>query len=427
MHNKRLRRAVFAVAVTALSAAGVPAAAEPVSAFYFPPAQLPAEPGAIVKTQPMPVFAAPPGAQGGWPVAARQVMYTSRTQNGEPVAVSGTYLEPTQPWLGSGPRPTVVIAPGTAGQGDQCAVSVAFSTGLAVRTDPLSVSANQEAISAAAWGGLGARVFVTDYIGLGTPGIHTYVNRVESAHAVLDAARAADALAGTAAPLVFWGYSQGGGAVAAAAELQPEYAPELNLKGTWAGGPVADLAVVLAQIDGNLIGGAIGFAINGFTARYPELRAALDERTTPAGRALLDRLSTSCIGDVILQEPFARTDALTVDGRPLLEHLRSIPGVERVLGDQRIGNLRPTTPVLITSGRNDDTVPYSQARQLATDWCAQGSTITFRTNELPPIAPGTTIANHFGPELIDGFGTNNAISYLIDRLNENPLQGCTFN
>ncbi|MFI6866554.1 lipase family protein [Nocardia sp. NPDC050406] len=422
--------AVLATAVlTAVGATLAPAAvAEPVSAFYVPPAELPTERGAIVKTQAMSVFAVPPGKDGVWPVAAQQVMYTSRTQDGQPVAVSGTYIEPTQPWQGSGPRPTVVIAPGTAGQGDQCAMSVAFSTGLAVSTDPLSVSANQESMSAAAWSGLGARVLVTDYIGLGTPGIHTYVNRIESAHAVLDAARAAHHLAGTGpeTPLAFWGYSQGGGAVAAAAELQPQYAPELNLKGTWAGGPVADLAAVLAQIDGNLIGGAIGFALNGFTARYPDLRASLNERTTPEGRALLDRLSTACIGDVILEKPFTRTDALTVDGRPLLEHLQSVPGVDRVLSDQRIGTLRPTSPVLITSGRNDDTVPYSQARQLAVDWCDKGAAVTFRTNELPPIAPGTTFVNHFGPELIDGFGTNNAISYLVDRLNGTAIEGCTF-
>nr|WP_306307300.1 lipase family protein [Nocardia takedensis] len=195
---------------------------------------------------------------------------------------------------------------------------------------------------------MGARVLVVDYIGLGTPGIHTFANRIEGAHAVLDAARAANALAGVDAdaPVVFWGYSQGGGATAAAAEMQPTYAPELNLKGTWAGGPVADLAAILERIDGALIGGVVGSS-------------------------------------------------------------------------------RPATPVLITSGRNDDTVPYGQARQLALDWCAQGATVTFRTNELPPILPGATIPAHFGPELIEGFGPDNAVTYLLDRLADKPVSGCS--
>lgn len=103
----------------------------------------------------------------------------------------------------------MIIAPGTVGQGDQCAPSHAFSTGLNVTTAPFSLSANQEALSANVWSAMGARVFVTDYIGLGTPGVHTYVNRLEEAHAVLDAARAANALGGSGptTPLAPWGYS----------------------------------------------------------------------------------------------------------------------------------------------------------------------------------------------------------------------------
>uniref|UniRef100_UPI002FCDF093 lipase family protein n=1 Tax=Nocardia gipuzkoensis TaxID=2749991 RepID=UPI002FCDF093 len=268
--------AAMAVAcATAVAVVGVDtreAAAAPVSDFYLPPAQIPSEPGAIVKTAPMALFATVP-TDKGWPGKAQHVMYTTRLQDGSPVAVSGTFIDATGPWQGPGPRPTVVIGPGTSGQGDRCAMSVAFSTGMTVFTDPSpGLSANQELPASAVWSGLGARVLVTDYIGLGTPGIHTYANRIEAAHAVLDGVRAAHKLAGAGpeTPVVLWGYSQGGGAAAAAAEMQPEYAPELNLKGTWAGGPVADLAAILERIDGALIGGAIGFAINGLLARYPE-------------------------------------------------------------------------------------------------------------------------------------------------------------
>ncbi|MGY1901295.1 lipase family protein, partial [Nocardia gipuzkoensis] len=239
-----------AVAVACATAVGVDtreAAAAPVSDFYLPPAQIPSEPGAIVKTAPMALFATVP-TDKGWPGKAQHVMYTSRLQDGSPVAVSGTFIDATGPWQGPGPRPTVVIAPGTSGQGDRCAMSVAFSTGLTVFTDPSpSLSANQELPASAVWSALGARVLVTDYIGLGTPGMHTYANRIEAAHAVLDGVRAAHNLSGAGGetPVVLWGYSQGGGATAAAAEMAPQYAPELNLKGTWAGGPVADLAAIL--------------------------------------------------------------------------------------------------------------------------------------------------------------------------------------
>ncbi|MFI1235513.1 lipase family protein [Nocardia salmonicida] len=400
--------------------------AEPMSSFYTPPDQIPQEPGAIIKTQPMTLYVTPPTEQG-WPGRAQHVMYTSRLQDGSPVAVSGTYIEPTGPWQGAGPRPTVVIGPGTSGQADRCAMSVAFSTGLAVSTQPLGVSANQELPSSVVWSGLGARVLVTDYIGLGTPGMHTYANRFDSGHAILDGVRAANNLGGVGpeTPTVLWGYSQGGGATAAAAEMAPAYAPELNLKGTWAGGPVADLTAILDKIDGALIGGAIGFAVNGMLARYPELHRAVDRVTSQAGRDMLETLSNSCIADVITYHPFLKTSSLTNDGRPLSAHLGELPEAAPVLAELRIGNSTPTTPVLITSGLNDDTVPYGQARRLAEDWCGKGATVTFRTNDLPPILPGTTIPNHFGPEIIDGFGPDNAFTYLLDRLADKPVSGCS--
>ncbi|MEU4810235.1 lipase family protein [Nocardia fluminea] len=402
------------------------ASAEPVAAFYTPPDRIPQEPGAIIKTAPMTLFMTPPTEQG-WPGKAQHVMYTSRLQDGSPVAVSGTYLEPTGPWQGAGPRPTVVIGPGTSGQGDRCAMSMAFSTGLAVSVEQLGISANQELPSSVVWSGLGARVLVTDYVGLGTPGIHTYANRFESGHAILDGVRAANNLGGVGpeTPVVLWGYSQGGGATAAAAEMKPSYAPELNLKGTWAGGPVADLTAILEKIDGALIGGAIGFAVNGMLARYPELQRAVDRVLSPSGRAMLDTLSDACIADIITRHPFLKTESLTKDGRPLSAHLAELPEATPVLAELRIGSSAPAAPVLITSGRNDDTVPYGQARRLAEDWCAKGATVTFRTNELPPILPGTTIPNHFGPEIIDGFGPDNAFTYLLDRLADKPVSGCS--
>ncbi|WP_433527472.1 lipase family protein [Nocardia pseudovaccinii] len=427
-----LRHVIAAVSTLSLAAAVACAgagsvSADPVNDFYVPPAQFDAMRGAVIKTVDTSVYLAQPTDEGKWPIPAKQVMYTTRTEDDVPVAVTGIFIDAGQPWRGSGPRPTVIIAPGTTGQGDQCAMSLAFATGVYASVTPPTLSANQEALAALAWNSLGARVFVTDYIGMGTPGTHTYVNRIEEAHAVLDGARAANALSGsgTDTPLAFWGYSQGGGATAAAAEMQSGYAPELNLKGTWAGAPTADLSEILRQVDGVLISGVTGFAVNGVVARHPDLQPQLDARTTPGGRALLRELADECIADVIVRHPFMRSADLTVDHRPLSDHLREIPEVAGILDRLRIGSLTPTSPVFITSGRNDDTVPYGQARQLATDWCGHGATVTFRTNELPPILPGATIPNHFGPELIDGYGTNNAIGYLVDRLNGIPVTGCT--
>lgn len=433
MFRRTPGRAAVAASVTCAATAltvAVPgrAGADSPPDFYSPPALSADAPGGIVRSEPLPLFATIPESDGTWPVAAQLVMYTSRLQDGTPTAVTGTFIDSTHPWRGHGPRPTVVIAPGTSGQGDQCAMSRAFSTGLNAGVDPLFVSANQEAVSAGVWSALGVRVFVTDYIGLGTPGTHTYVNRIEQAHAVLDAGRAANALVGDdATPLALWGYSQGGGATAAAAELAASYAPELNVKGVWAGGPTADLEQVLEQIDGNLIGGSISFAVNGFVARYPELRSVVQERLTPEGQAALDGIGTECIADIITKRPFLQTRSFTRDGRPLLDNLREVPEALQVLRDQRIGTVAPRVPALVSSGRNDDTVPYGQARQLAVDWCDRGASVTFHTDELPPLAPGTTFGNHFGPLIDDAYVEGTPVRYLLDRFDGVPVApGCSF-
>jgi len=168
--------------------------------------------------------------------------------DGTPTTVTGVVFEPKVPWNGPGERPTIVYAPGTRGAGDQCAPSRAYVA-------PSAGDRNQNFDAAA---GLydfalsqGVRVVVTDYIGLGTPGHHSYVNNIEEAHAVLDAARAGLKLAGApaTAPVGFAGYSQGGGAAAAAGEYAASYAPELNVKGTFAGAPPADLFDVMRAVE----------------------------------------------------------------------------------------------------------------------------------------------------------------------------------
>lgn len=106
---------------------------------------------------------------------------------------------------------------------------------------------------------------------MGTPGMHTYMNRAEQAHAMLDGARAARNLSGGNGKVAFYGHSQGGGASAAAVEEAANYAPDLQVAAAYASAPPADLEAVQRNIDGSDLVGAIGFTINGLAARYPQL------------------------------------------------------------------------------------------------------------------------------------------------------------
>lgn len=240
----------------------------------------------------------------------------------------------------------------------------------------------------------GYGVVVTDYIGLGTPGrAHTYVNRADQGQALLDAVRATHKLSGTSikadSRVGLWGYSQGGGAVASAAELHPTYAPDVNLVGTYAGAPPADLAATIKGVDGNLIAGVLGYTLNGLVESYPELKPIIDANINSKGVAALKDISTQCIPDSIASYRLAKSSAWTNSGQSLSTIVDTMPVVKQIVAEQKIGNRTPTTPVLVTTKLSDGTVPHKQARQLAVDWCGKGAKVTYAPLGLPAL-PGDT-------------------------------------
>ncbi|MGP4005059.1 lipase family protein [Streptomyces sp. 4N124] len=427
------RRLVIAVSTAAcLGAQALPAAAatdsdtEVVSrgvtipAFYNPPASLPAANGALIRSEPLHLALSLPGLNGTLPGEATRLMYKSTDSNGRPVAVTGAYIEPSAAWKGSGPRPLVAVAPGTMGQGDQCAASMGLEHPL--RLNGQTVSLGYENLAIYRLLAKGVAVVVTDYAGLGaTDRLHTYVNRADEAHAVLDAVRAARALAGASvtsgSKVGLYGYSQGGGASAAAAELQPSYAPELTLAGTYAGAPPADLNAVTKAIDGSDLAGALGWSLNGFLQSDPELRPIADAHLNEKGKAALKDLSTMCVGDALFGYAFAKSTNWTKDGRSISEIIRSEPKVQTFLDEQRIGTHAPKSPVRLATGTADNLVPHGQARDLAATWCKKGVDITYKAVVLPSL--GDALLNHFAPLLAD---QGSAISWLTDRLAGEPAK-----
>ena len=392
--------------------------------FYIPPADFTAiarADGDVIRSEPLPMALTIPGLPGPIPATDTQrIMYRSTGATGAPTAVTGTVMKSTVPWTGKGPRPLAVVAPGTQGQGDNCAPSKSFQTLANIRTSPPSIGIGYELITAYSLLNAGFDVAVTDYEGLGTPGMHTYVDRKSEGHAVLDVARAAIRMSNSGhdqhTPVVFTGYSQGGGAAASAAELAATYAPDLNAVGANASAPPADKVKVLDRIDGSLIAGAIGYAINSFTSTHPELRPLLDSKLNSRGKAMLGAVTDQCIGDSILTFGLQTTNLYTNDGRPASAVLREIPEVMQILDEQRIGRIRPAMPVRVQGNLNDDAVEYTQVEQLGRDWCALGTQVDFRVDNTPPILPRAVI-NHMVPMLSQ---QQEVTRYLADRVNGVP-------
>ncbi|MFF5895457.1 lipase family protein [Streptomyces argenteolus] len=412
-----------ATAVPASAAGPTSAGQEPVvsrgvtiPAFYNPPAQLPAADGTLVRTEPLPLGLSLPGLDGRrLPGTATRLMYKSTDAGGGPVAVTGAYIEPSAAWKGGGPRPLVALASGTMGQGDQCAPSLSLQHPLTIGEGTVSIGYDNLAVYR--FLAAGAAVVVTDYAGLGaTDRLHTYVNRLDEGHALLDAARAARSVAGTSltpeSRVGLYGYSQGGGASASAAELQPSYAPDVNLVGTYAGAPPADLTEVMKGIDGSALAGALGWSINGFAQTYPELGPVIDAHTNDVGKAALKDTSTMCVGDAILGHGFTDSRKWTADGRSLAAIIAAEPELRAVLDRQRIGNLKPATPVRLATGVQDDIVGHAQARQLAVDWCRKGASVTYEAVQLPNLGD-KILTNHLAPYLTD---QGSAVAWMTDRL-----------
>jgi alpha-beta hydrolase superfamily lysophospholipase len=376
--------------------------------FYNIPTPLPAgPPGTVIRSQPYRLALSVPERSGTIPADATRLMYLSNDTHGAPNAVTGSFLAPTLPWKGPGPRPLVAYAVGTHGQGDQCAPSKLLAE-LVTYRPPLDVLPEYEIVGIYDLLVRGISVVVTDYYGLGTAPIHDYVNRLSEAQAVLDSLRAAQHLAGSDikpdTPLAVFGYSQGGGAAAAAAELQSSYAPELNLRGTYAGAPPADLLDVLNSpglnggpfgngVPGGAAIGLIGYVINGVYSDYPESRPIIDQAVNLEGAKFLRQVAQQCVGETVLRYAYRSSRSFIAGGQSISVVINSSPVLKGIAQQQTMGALKPQAPVLLVSNINDDLVPHQQVRQLAVEWCNQGATVKLDTALLPPLIPSTILGH----------------------------------
>jgi pimeloyl-ACP methyl ester carboxylesterase len=368
--------AVLLTAASAVVALGTPTATAvvpepPRPAFYEAPAVLPGANGAVIRSEKM-TFLLDPLDATSLVRNAQRVLYRTTNRAGEAIAVSGTVLVPTSPWIGLGTRPVIGYAPGTQGMADRCAPSRQFSEGI-----------EYEGVGIEGLLQRGYAVAMPDYEGLGTVGIHTYMDRVSQGRATLDVVRAAQRLSGTglttSSPVGIMGYSQGGGAAASAVELAPTYAPDLRVKGAVVGAVPADLTRVASALDGGLYSAFAYFALRGLSASYDvDLSPYLNDR----GRAVSDQVETECVFD-LLNHAFVRSSTLSASGRPMSE-LMAVEPFRSIVEAQRIGTIRPTVPVLVTHSALDDVIPYAVGKQMARSWCGKGANVRFSTN----VAPG---------------------------------------
>lgn len=344
-------------------------AATVLDSFYDPPSPLPSgRPGDVVRAEPS-TYHVDPLHLLPTPARVWRIMYLSTSGTGEPIAVTGTLLVPRTPWLGAGRRPLLTYALGSHGLGPQCTPSYQFRQGTEYEAGVVASYVNE-----------GWAVVVTDYEHVHTNGFEIYVNTRSAGQSMLDAARAATRVTGSgltaANPVAITGYSQGGHAAAAAAELQPAYAPELDVKAVATGGVPADLRKVAANVDRTALFGAVPMAVASLHAVYPRL--SLDGFNA-RGRQALHDATTTCMPAMVTRWGFHSATELTVGAKTIGQFLDANPDWAKRIDQQRLGTRAPHVPALVYHGLEDPWIPYAVDRKLADDWRANGADVTFTT------------------------------------------------
>lgn len=115
--------------------------------------------------------------------------------------------------------PVVVWAHGTVGVANDCAPS------LNIRSDRDKQYLNT-------WLSLGFAIVAPDYPGLGSSGLHHYLNARGEAWSILDGVRESLKEFSLKNEIILVGQSQGAHAAFSAAGYQPQYAPDLNIRAT---------------------------------------------------------------------------------------------------------------------------------------------------------------------------------------------------
>ncbi|MFJ4189194.1 alpha/beta hydrolase family protein [Kitasatospora sp. NPDC089509] len=199
---------------------------EPLDPFYRVTAEdLRGDPGDVIRSRPLTGSAALESADSTHLVVYRSTSAMGGDRHGEPIGVSGLVAVPKGP-APVGGWPVVSWAHGTVGSADKCAPSMdsdelgpPADSGIGLlRKINKAPHTLLNAFLEAGW-----VVAMTDYEGLGTYGNHPYLLGESEGRGIIDIARAAGRLPGTAGRIsdryVIVGHSQGGQAALFGAHL----------------------------------------------------------------------------------------------------------------------------------------------------------------------------------------------------------------
>ena len=299
---------------------------------------------------------------------AYRVLYSTVDQHDQPAVSTGAVFLPPGP-APDGGFPVIAWAHGTVGLGDDCTPS-------ALPRSPR----DDEYLSH--WLNQGYAVVASDYAGLGTPGLMSYLNSVTTAHGVVDSVIAAHDMGLPLSPeWAIVGQSQGGGAAVASARWATEFSAGtgLDYRGVVATGTPANIDNFVRQAGPALQLPELGPVANAYTAyilaAFREARPDLDINSvlTPEGLAAAERAETVCVRP--LTDELADLNPAAFFSAPL----SSIPGMADALYEY-MGT--PSTgfdrPLFLGVGLLDRDVPPASTLAFYDQLVANNQNVTLR-------------------------------------------------
>lgn len=374
-------------------------APSPDSDEFYVPGTLVGIPGRIVKSRE--ITYQPAGVV--LPNQAWQLQYETRDVNGSPLAAVATVVKPGVP-NSIGEPVLMSFQHAYDSLGAACTPSRTATGSTSNSTNMAETLEYLPALQTLGW-----TLVVPDYEGP----YHAFGAGRLSGQATLDAIRAALQFAplGLAEDtrVGLWGYSGGAYATTWAAALQPNYAPELNLVGSVAGGTPVNLVEVTQGAENTESFSLLLGLLFGVARAYPEFlpQATLTEQ----GRQAIAALRDSCEGNP--------TDGSTETGGTLGQYVNASEPY-RTAGFQAVGplldlqrvELYPTGDVFLYHEMNDSLVPIAGVEELVERWCGQGVPVSYYQSSAASVGELTPLGAHTAGAAL---GTPRALAYLQSR------------
>jgi acetyl esterase/lipase len=301
------------------------------------------------------------------------VHYRSRDYDGTVVEVKSQLYVPLLEEPAE--RPVLLFGSGTTGVADKCAPSL---------EEPDEVRWGYYRTNMASYAAQGIITIFPDYIGFNDPQrAHRYFSKAAEAHVLLDGYRAVTNffeernLAARPGNSAFTaGYSQGGHAALAAADLVAEYAPDVPLQGAIGFAATNNVTTLLKE--------AAYYAPYIFYAYRDmygsdEIRPSLYLRE-PWASTLEQDVREKCVKEMELYYPFDGRRLFTTSFYNALHNGRlesEYPGLYRRLQENLSGLSGHGIPALMVQGRYDVIITPAAQREYVSQLCDTGVDVRY--------------------------------------------------